>query len=65
MVNSSWGDHAKGGNRFVAFDKITGDVRWWSEPAGAVKGTYYSVPVTARMPTPEMGLLEEPIRPAM
>jgi outer membrane protein assembly factor BamB len=47
MVNSSWGDHAKGGNRFVAFDKKSGEVRWWSEPAGAVKGTYYSVPVTA------------------
>ena len=24
-----------------------------------------AVPTTARMPTPEMGLLEEPIRPAM
>ncbi len=49
MVNSSWGDQAKGGNRFVAFDKKTGAVRWWSEPAGAVKDTYYSVPVTARI----------------
>jgi outer membrane protein assembly factor BamB len=49
MVNSSWGDQAKGGNRFVAFDKKTGDVRWWSEPAGAVKDTFYSVPITARI----------------
>lgn len=49
MVNSSWGDQAKGANRFVAFDKKSGEVRWWSDPAGAVKDTYYSVPVTARI----------------
>lgn len=49
MVNSSWGDQAKGANRFVAFDKKTGEVRWWSDPAGAVKDTFYSVPVTARI----------------
>ncbi len=49
MVNANWGDHAKGANRFVAFDKRTGAVRWWSEPAGAVKDTYYSVPVSARI----------------
>ena len=46
MVNSSWGDQAKGANRFVAFNKLTGEVVWWSEPAG-VKGTYYSSPVIA------------------
>jgi outer membrane protein assembly factor BamB len=46
MVNSSWGDQAKGGNRYVAFNKRTGSVVWWSEPA-ASKGTYYSNPVIA------------------
>jgi outer membrane protein assembly factor BamB len=46
MVNSSWGDQAKGANRYVAFDKRTGKVVWWSEPAGP-KGTYYSAPVIA------------------
>ena len=46
MVNSSWGDQAKGANRYVAFNKLTGEVVWWSEPA-AVKGTYYSSPVVA------------------
>lgn len=49
MVNSSYADHAKGANRFVAMDKKTGAVRWWSEPAGAVKDTYYSVPVWAKI----------------
>jgi outer membrane protein assembly factor BamB len=44
MLNSAWGDLAKGGNRFVAFDKRTGAVVWWSEPSGAPKDTYYSVP---------------------
>ncbi len=46
MVNSSWGDQAKGGNRYVAFDKRTGTVVWWSEPAPS-RGTYYSQPVIA------------------
>lgn len=44
MLNSSWGDHGKGGNRFVAMDKRTGAVVWWSEPSGQPKDTYYSVP---------------------
>jgi outer membrane protein assembly factor BamB len=47
MVNSSWGDQAKGGNRLVAMNKRTGEIVWWSDPAGAVKDTYYSVPVIA------------------
>jgi outer membrane protein assembly factor BamB len=46
MVNSSWGDQAKGGNRFVALNKRTGSVVWWSTPAES-KGTYYSNPVIA------------------
>ncbi|HEX4588485.1 MAG TPA: PQQ-binding-like beta-propeller repeat protein, partial [Gemmataceae bacterium] len=31
MINSSWGDQARGANRYVAFDKNTGEVVWWSE----------------------------------
>lgn len=46
MCSSSWGDQTKPANRFVAFDKRTGEVRWWSEPA-VFKGTYYSAPVIA------------------
>jgi outer membrane protein assembly factor BamB len=44
--NSSWGDQGKGNNRFVAFNKLNGEVVWWSEPATA-PATYYSVPVIA------------------
>jgi outer membrane protein assembly factor BamB len=47
MVNSGWGDFAKGGNRYVAFDKNTGDVVWWSSPCGQPKNSYYSAPIGA------------------
>jgi outer membrane protein assembly factor BamB len=47
MINSSWGDHAKGANRFVAFDKTDGSIVWWCELPNAIKGTYYSNPVVA------------------
>ena len=49
MLNSSWGDQGKGGHRFVAFEKKTGKVRWWSEPGGQPKDTYYSVAVVANI----------------
>ena len=47
MVNASWGEQARGGNRFVAMDKKTGAIRWWAETPGRVKDTYYSTPVVA------------------
>lgn len=47
MVNSGWGDQAKGSNRFVALDGKSGEVVWWAEAPGAIKGTYYSSPVVA------------------
>jgi len=47
MINSNWGEYARGGNRFVAFDKKTGDIVWWSETGLPVKFTYASVPVVA------------------
>lgn len=46
MVNTSWGSHARGANRYVAFDKRTGTVVWWSEAAES-RGTYYSAPTIA------------------
>jgi outer membrane protein assembly factor BamB len=46
MVNSSWGAQARGANRFVAFDKRTGEVVWWSEVPG-IPRTYYSGLVVA------------------
>ncbi len=47
MNNSAWGNLAKGGNRFVAFDKRNGQVMWWSQPGGQPKDSYYSTPVGA------------------
>jgi outer membrane protein assembly factor BamB len=46
LVNASWGDQARPGNRYLALDKRTGVPVWWSE-AGPFGGTYYSVPVVA------------------
>ena len=45
MINASWGDQARGGNRFVAFDKRTGIPVWWSQPSEKLRGTYSSIPV--------------------
>jgi outer membrane protein assembly factor BamB len=49
MINSSWGDQARGANRFAAFDKKTGQVAWWTQIPGDIRGTksYYSTPVIA------------------
>jgi outer membrane protein assembly factor BamB len=47
MVNSNWGESARGGNRFVAFDKKTGDIVWWADTHLPVKFTYASTPVVA------------------
>src|SRR5712692_469737 len=33
MPNASWGEQARGANRFLAFDKRTGQVVWWSQPS--------------------------------
>ena len=50
LVNGSWGDQARGGSRFAAFDGKTGEVVWWQEvstPSRPLRGTYYSNPVVA------------------
>ena len=47
MINGSWGEQAIGGNRFVAFDKKTGDVVWWGGTGIRVNDTYSSTPVVA------------------
>jgi outer membrane protein assembly factor BamB len=47
MNNANWGDMAKGGNRWLAFNKYDGTPVWWSEPAEKPLNTYYSTPVTA------------------
>ncbi len=45
FLNSSWGPQGKGLHRFLAMDKNTGQVIWWSEAEGAPLDTTYSVPV--------------------
>jgi outer membrane protein assembly factor BamB len=47
-INASWGDQGRGAHRFLAMDKKTGAVRWWSE-AGPSAGTNYSVPIEAHV----------------
>lgn len=47
FLNSSFGEHAKGGHRYLAFDKRTGEPLWWSEPGGQPTDTTYSAPVVA------------------
>lgn len=47
LVNASWGEQARGGSRFVAFDKKNGNVVWWGDTGGRVKDTYYSTPIIA------------------
>ncbi|MFM8271078.1 MAG: PQQ-binding-like beta-propeller repeat protein, partial [Gemmata sp.] len=47
MLNASWGDQARGANRFIAFDGKTGTVVWIGETGLPLKVTYQSNPVVA------------------
>ncbi len=47
FLNSSWGPMAKPTHRWLALDKNTGEVIWWSAPGGAPLDTTYAVPVVA------------------
>ena len=47
FLNSNWGNHARPLHRYVAFDKRTGEIAWWSAPGGAPLDTTYSTPVVA------------------
>lgn len=49
MLNASWGELARGGNRFLAMDKHTGAVVWWGSTGLPPRDTYYSVPVIAEI----------------
>lgn len=44
---SSWGPYAKGGHRYAAFDKRSGELIWWAEPGGVPADTTYATPVVA------------------
>jgi outer membrane protein assembly factor BamB len=45
FLNSSFGPQGKGAHRYLAMDKHTGEMLWWSEPGGKPQDTTYSVPV--------------------
>lgn len=47
LLNSSWGELGKPMHRFLALDKRTGDVVWWSSPGTVPYDTCYAVPVVA------------------
>ncbi|MGE3808938.1 MAG: PQQ-binding-like beta-propeller repeat protein, partial [Gemmataceae bacterium] len=47
MLNASWGSQGMGGNRFVAFDKKTGEVKWWTATKVRPRNTYNSTPAVA------------------
>ena len=49
FLSSGWGPHGKGLHRFMAMNKLTGEVIWWSEPSGKPLDTTYSVPVVAEI----------------
>lgn len=47
FINASWGAHARPAHRYVAFDKRTGQIHWWSQPGEVFYDTTYSTPVIA------------------
>lgn len=47
FLNTSWGALAGPSHRYVAFDKRSGEVVWWSKPGGRPLDTTYAVPVVA------------------
>jgi outer membrane protein assembly factor BamB len=46
-INGSWGTQARGSHRYIAFDKMTGDVVWMSQPGGAPYDTCYPTALLA------------------
>jgi outer membrane protein assembly factor BamB len=47
IINSAWGDMARGANRFYAFDGKTGAVVWIADSGLPTRSTYQSNPVVA------------------
>ena len=48
-ITASWGNQGRGGHRYIAFDKMTGDIVWVSQPGGAPYDTTYTTPVIAEI----------------
>ena len=49
FLNASWGPQAPGRHRFLAMDKRTGAVIWWSQPGGPPLDTTYAMPVVTEI----------------
>jgi outer membrane protein assembly factor BamB len=47
FLNSSFGSQAVGSHRYLAMNKRTGEILWWSTPGGKPEDTTYSTPVVA------------------
>ena len=61
FLSSGWGPHGKPVHRFLAMNKMNGEVVWWSEPSGKPLDTTYSVPIISRkngIPTLIAGLAD-------
>ena len=49
----AWGDLNRPGNRYMAFDKRTGDIMYVSNPGGRPYDTAYAAPTIATLPDPK------------
>jgi outer membrane protein assembly factor BamB len=49
FLNSSFGPQGRGQHRYLAMNKHTGEVHWWSAPAGPPLDTTYAVPVVTEV----------------
>lgn len=47
FLNANWGSHGPPSHRYLALDKRTGDVLWWSTPGERPIDTTYSCPVVS------------------
>ncbi len=48
-VTFMWGTHGRGGHRFMAFDKKTGETAWISSPGARPYDTTYAPPIIANI----------------
>ncbi len=49
MANAAWGEYGRGGCRFVAFEKKTGQIVWWASTGFRVRDTFQSNPIVANI----------------
>ena len=47
FLNAAWGNQGRGSHRYLALNKLTGEVVWWSAPGGPPLDTTYSMPTVA------------------